>query len=285
MTFTINVKEPWFSSLSRMGIEYLANDVFHRCAPSDVPAVCSYDSENFIMIREAAPEACRMWKTDLLEGMFDYKVATNTIDALLAVHNTCATDQDVARDFSDKQEFYNLRVAPYIEFTVKRHPELKERAEPLVDLLMNSAITLVHGDFSPKNIMVLNRRIYILDFEVAHYGHPAFDLAFFSCHFILKSIKNKKYAPAYLDMLEFMVERYFSMENFMDKKILESIYVRILAFLLLARVDGKSPVEYLEMESDRNIVREVSHMVAVGDFTSFAEVRDCVNTSLHKERE
>jgi len=41
-------------------------------------------------------------------------------------------------------------------------------------------ICLVLADFSPKNILITDQGIHLVDFETAHYGDPAFDLGFSS---------------------------------------------------------------------------------------------------------
>ena len=96
---------------------------------------------------------------------------------------------------------------------------------------------------------------------MAHYGHPAFDVAFFSNHFILKAVKNKKYAPSYLNMLGYMQEIYFDKMDYMDKKQLENSYVRTLSLLMIARVDGKSPAEYITDDSDKDLVRKLGFTI------------------------
>jgi aminoglycoside phosphotransferase (APT) family kinase protein len=106
--------------------------------------------------------------------------------------------------------------------------------------------------------MVKGRSIWILDFEVAHYGHPSFDLAFFSTHFILKAVKNKQWAGAYLSMLEYMLDIYFSGIHFMSPSYLDRSFTKLLSLLMLARVDGKSPAEYIAAEEDRELVRALA---------------------------
>ena len=198
----LKVKEDWFCDPNRMGIEYRSNEIYHRLAPDCAPKVFFYDAENFIYGREAVPESCGTWKEDLLTGLLDFSVAEKTINTLLLVHDGCAGDKEVAEIFADKKIFYELRISPYIEFTVGKYPELIDYSKPIIKELMDSTITLVHGDFSPKNIMVVGRNISVLDYEVAHYGHPSFDIAFFSNHLILKSVKTKHAAGGYLAMLK-----------------------------------------------------------------------------------
>ncbi len=269
----LKTKDTWLCDPNRMNIEYESNRIYHELLPNNAPAVYFYDEENYLYGREAVPEGCPMWKQDLLSGLLDFQVAKKSIETLVNVHNECHNREDVKKIFADKSIFYDLRISPYIEFTVGKHPEIAEYAKRVSDEMMNNSISLVHGDYSPKNIMVIGREISVLDYEVAHYGHPAFDLAFFSNHFILKAVKFDEYPEAYLSMLEYMVSIYFNSMTFMDKKEFESTYIRTLALLFLARVDGKSPVEYLVGDDKKQaLVRKISFRIINERIETFAEL-------------
>ncbi|MCD8139675.1 MAG: aminoglycoside phosphotransferase family protein [Planctomycetaceae bacterium] len=261
----LKVKETWLCDPNRMHIEMMSNDIYHKLVPDNAPAVYFYDAENYIFGREAAPDGCAMWKSDLLGGLLDCVVAAKVMQSLVVVHNHCSRDAQARKDFADKTIFHDLRISPYITFVVGKYPAIADFAQPVVDTLMQSQITLVHGDFSPKNVMVDGRKIYILDFEVAHYGHPAFDLAFFSNHFLLKSVKNKQWNGAYLTMLRYMLDRYFAEMDFMDGGDLEATFIRLLALLFLARVDGKSPAEYITEETDKALIRSIAFSMIEDD--------------------
>ncbi|MCC8189158.1 MAG: phosphotransferase, partial [Planctomycetes bacterium] len=274
----LRVKETWLCDPDRMRIEMLANEMYHRLVPENVPAVYFYDHENFLFGREAAPDRCSMWKADLLAGKLDYLVAEKVIHSLVTVHNHCARNVRVHDTFADKTIFHDLRISPYLEFMAAKDARIAAYAAPVIATLMAAAITLVHGDFSPKNIMVDGQRVYLLDFEVAHYGHPAFDLAFFANHFLLKSVKNRRWNFAYLGMLRHLLDRYFDAMDFMDGTDLEATFVRLLALLFLARVDGKSPVEYITEEADKELIRRVAFELMDHDITSRREMLDLVAT-------
>lgn len=258
----LKVAEVWKCDPNRMKVEYDSNKIYHKLIPENAPEVYFYDEENYVYGREAVPETCRMWKEDLMSGLIDFEVARKSIETLNVVHNQCAGNRDVAKRFSDKTIFYNLRISPYIEFTVRKHPELKDDAERVIQEMTRNGITLVHGDYSPKNIMVQGRAISVLDYEVAHYGHPAFDLAFFFNHMILKSVKFPELSDTFLNLLQYMYHIYFSNVTFMDGKELEDCTVRTLALLMIARVDGKSPVEYLVGDAEKQErVRKIAFQV------------------------
>ena len=282
----LKTKEVWKCDPNRMNIEYESNRVYHELVPECAPEVYFYDEENYIYGREALPEDWRMWKEDLLKGLLNFSSSAKVIDALSTVHNSCAGDKEVKKIFENKEIFYQLRVSPYIEFVVGKHPELSRFSEEVNGFLMDESITLVHGDFSPKNIMTDGEAVSVLDHEVAHYGHPAFDLAFFSTHFVLKAVKNKAWAAAYLVMLSSMLDRYFKNVTFMDRGKLESDYVKTWAFIILARVDGKSPAEYIVEDFDKELVRKIAFRIFEAEDWNFDNVvfmiREEVEAVLHE---
>ncbi len=267
----LKVADTWESDQSRMIIEKEALDVYARLVPTATPAPISYDAENYIMIREAAPEDCPMWKTHLMEGLLDFEVARAAIEALSTIHNGTAGDSKVAGTFADGSFFYSLRISPYIQRVVEKHPQLEDASREVIDFLMGEKIALIHGDYSPKNILVDGRGICILDLEVAYYGHPCFDLAFFSNHFLLKTVKNKQYGGAYIEMLRYMLKIYFDRLTCLPREKMESDTVRTLAFLFLARVDGKSPAEYITEEGDKEIIRRTAIQAIEEDVRTYEE--------------
>jgi hypothetical protein len=279
----LKVKELWECDPGRMVIEHKALEVYARLVPGCVPAPVFYDGDNYIMCRQAAPEECPMWKTQLLEGLLDFRVAQKSIETLLTVHNKTAPAAEIRATFQDTDIFYSLRINPYIEFTAAKYPEFKRCADSINAMLMNEKICLVHGDYSPKNILVSGRDIFVLDMEVAHFGHPAFDLAFFLNHFLLKSVKNKIWGGAYLAMLGCMAHFYLSGLTCINAREMEASTVRVLAFLFLARVDGKSPAEYITGEEDKDLIRKMAFVMLRENFTSFGEVVRLVKAELDRE--
>jgi hypothetical protein len=276
----LKVKENWECDPGRMIIEHRALEVYARLVPSCVPAPVFYDGDNYIMCRQAAPEDCPMWKAQLLEGLLDFRVAQKAIETLLVVHNKTAGEARLRETFGATDVFYSLRINPYIEFTVTKYPEFREPADRVSAMLLNEKIALVHGDYSPKNILVSGEDIFVLDMEVAHFGHPAFDLAFFLNHFLLKSIKNKMWGGAYLAMLRYMARVYLGGLSCMDAREMEGAAVRVLAFLFLARVDGKSPAEYITGEADKNLIRKIACAMLRENLASLGEVICLVEAEL-----
>lgn len=268
----LNVEANWECDPKRIRIEHEALTVYRNIVPDCVPTPISFDDSNYVMIREAVPESWRMWKTDLLEGKLDYVVAEKAAAALAKVHNETAGCAAVEEQFGDRKIFYDLRVEPYVEYVSNRYPEIREKGMKLAHKLMSEQIALIHGDYSPKNILVHDDQICILDMEVATYGHPCFDLAFFTNHFLLKAVYRKQLADEYLKMLKCILDTYFKQQNYLDSSVLERDTVQTLAFLFLARVDGKSPVEYLKEKTDQEIVRMAALKMIRNDVRSYDQV-------------
>lgn len=276
----LNVAAVWECNPERIRMEHEALKIYNEIVPDCVPKPIAYDSTNYVMIREAVPESWVMWKSELLNGRLQDAIAEKAAAALAEVHNRTAGNEQIREVFGDPSVFYTLRVEPYIEYPVGRYPEIREQSRVLADKLMTEQIALIHGDYSPKNILVHDDQICILDMEVAYYGHPCFDLAFLTNHFLLKAVFRKELADRYLNMMLKMVQLYFDRENFTDRKKLEADTVRTLAFLFLARVDGKSPVEYLKEEVDRNLVRAAAMEMIRKEYESYDEITACLKRHL-----
>lgn len=268
----LKVRDLWECDPKRIQVEHNALLVYEKIIPDCVPRPISYDEKNYIMIREAVPEDWHMWKEELLDGELNYQVAEKAIRALFTIHNRTAASDEARAQFRDSQFFYFLRINPYIEHVVEKYPFLKNRAQQVIDFLMDQKIALIHGDYSPKNILTRDAQICILDMEVAYFGNPCFDVAFFANHFLLKAVRRKEWGPGYLAMLRYMMRLYFSNITYMDPTTVEEQTVRTLGFLFLARIDGKSPVEYLTNENDKELVRKLAVTMLNGNFTTFEQV-------------
>ena len=280
----LKVKDVWECDPGRIITEHKAHEVYAALVPESVPPTLFADGENKVIGRIGAPDGTPMWKTQLLAGLLDFRVAFKAIDALLRIHNKSSRDEEIRRGFADNAIFHDLRISPYIEKTVSVHPELRRRADAVIHRLMTEKTVLNHGDFSPKNIMVQGEKIYILDYEVAHMGHPSFDLAFFFNHFMLKAVKNKQWRDAYLNMLLYMAEHYFGCIDFTDGALLERQTAELLAFMLLARVDGKSPAEYITLECDKNLVRRAASAILRADAPDLRAAAALLKNEIETER-
>lgn len=168
------------------------------------------------------------------------------------------------RAFADKRLFVQLRVEPFHRVCMTRHPDLAPAIEAVVRGLLDSNECLVHGDFSPKNMLVGPRDVWVLDWEVAHVGSPTFDRAYLLSHLILKAVYRPQNRGHYRGAADAFLEAYGEADES------PSWLAANVACLLLARVDGKSPASYLTARG-RETVRSVARST-LADATSSLEM-------------
>lgn len=272
----LRVKEDWFSDTGRIVSEQAGLRFYETVVPDMVPRFEFYDAENSLFAMEAAPPTAPMWKSLLMEGSIDFRIGRRIGAALAAVQNIAAQDPDARATFASQKTYIELRIDPYLRFTATKHPDLAAIVEREADRLLNNRLTLVHGDFSPKNVLVAGPRLYILDFEVSHIGDASFDLGFLVNHFVLKAIKNRHWAAAYLNLMRDTTRHYLDLVRFTDPAVLEYDTVRTFALLFLARVDGKSPAEYITSDSDKALTRRLAKDILRQDLRTFADVEALV---------
>jgi aminoglycoside phosphotransferase (APT) family kinase protein len=197
-------------------------------------------------------EGFRNWKTDLLSGVFSPTNARHAGRLLGNIHRASWNDPKVAREFDAMHLFTELRVNPYLRATADKHPPLAGIILAEADRLENSRQCLIHGDYSPKNMLHRNGRLVILDCEVACHGDAAFDLAFLLNHFLLKGLFHAPLHTTLPTLFEAAWTTYAEALGPKASPVLETA-ARLLPMLLLARVDGKSPVEYLSAKKQETV--------------------------------
>jgi aminoglycoside phosphotransferase (APT) family kinase protein len=251
----LRVAQHWEAPVDRNRYEWRWMQVAGAAVPGSTPRLLAAGDGLFAMEDLGM---LPLWKNELREGRADAGFARALGDRLAAIHRATAWREDIAREFDTDANFRALRLEPYLEAAAMRHPA---RAPALHALAARTAATrraLVHGDVSPKNILVGPAGPVFLDAECAWYGDPAFDLAFCLNHLLLKCRWRPQHAARYLDCFDALREAYLAGVGWEPREALEARAATLLPGLLLARVDGKSPVEYLEREEEKDSVRRVA---------------------------
>ncbi len=250
----LRVRDAWFADVSRNAVECAFLQRVGRMLPGAVPRVLFANPRAGYFAMEYLGEGFANWRTQLLEGVFAPAAARRAGQMLGRIHRQSTGDPDLRRTFDTTANFHQLRTAPYLLTTGERHPDLRAHFETEARRLEATRECLVHGDFSPKNLLLAADRLVLLDCEVAWYGDPAFDVAFFLNHLCLKRLYHAPHGGALRAMIREFLDGYRT-EHPAAASEVESRAARLLPLLLLARVDGKSPVEYL-VPSRAQFVRE-----------------------------
>ena len=251
----LRVEVDWFSDPARIVREALALQWLGKWLPKEhtVPLVF-LDRQNHILAMQAVPYPHQNWKTLLLDGRLIHHHVHQFARLLAIIHRRALEDrEDAAKDFADRSFFQSLRLEPYYAYTGEQEAGAKVFLRRLITETLQREDTVVHGDYSPKNILVHGGNLIPLDHEVMHWGDPAFDIGFSLTHFLSKA---NHLAPRRMDFARAAQNFWMTyglhlgpvpwLEGF------EARCVKHTLACLLARVRGRSPLEYLNAgEADR----------------------------------
>jgi 5-methylthioribose kinase len=251
----LRVAMEWLAPLGRIWTESATIGALHEILPEGtVPRVLFEDRPNYLFAMTCAPDDAVTWKSQLMEGQVDPEIADRLGTILGTIHAEGSRHPALQGTLADTSLFEQLRVDPYYRTVARRHPDLAPRIEAVIAAMdrPSDERTLVLGDFSPKNILVHGGGLVLLDFECAHAGDPAFDLGFFLTHLVLKQIRavvaGTSDDPCYVGLTRPFWHSYLERRALEPGGMAELIHRANLhtAACSLARVDGKSPVEYLD---------------------------------------
>lgn len=278
----LNVDDDWYADTSRNNNEQKFLRYLSGIKKDAVPKLLYSNSEHSFFVMEFLDEEFQNWKRQMLNGFFNAQVANKSAVLLATIHKKSWHNEDLKEEFNKAENFYELRTEPYLVTTGERHDELKDLFFDEVERLKTYQEAIVHGDFSPKNILVNKERIVLLDHEVAWFGDPAFDLAFFLNHLYLKMLVYYKKSGVIKDLTNVAWTTYFDQ---MGERILQEMETRtnrLLLMMMLARIDGKSPVEYLDNDQQEFVRRFVKKHLPAKSFTQ-KEINSEWKSELKKE--
>jgi len=277
----LRVQDDWRSERGRIYREAESIQALRPLlGPEVLPEVIYIDRENYLFVMTAAPDGSVSWKESLLAGQVDLAVARQAGTLLAKMINASREDAGLQKKFEDRTVFDQLRIDPYYRTTAKRHPDVRAALVQLMANSWNVQTALVHGDYSPKNLLVRDGNIFLIDFEVIHWGDPAFDAAFLLNHLFLKSLHQPHFAPLYFAAAREFWKALAAEARDAASRGFEVLTIRHLGALMLARIDGKSPVEYIRDEETKERVRAVAKRILREQPQNLASVMQIVRQSV-----
>jgi aminoglycoside phosphotransferase (APT) family kinase protein len=251
--------------------------------PDAVPAILGDDPESSLFAMAwLDPADHPVWKLQLRDGIVDGATAREVGRRLALIHARTAGRSELAERFATDHIFFPIRLEPYLQAAARAHADCAPALQRLVEITASNKRALVHGDVSPKNILVGPRGPVFVDAECAWYGDPAFDLAFCLNHLLLKCVWRPRWWAVYLQSFTTLFETYLAGVQWEPAAQLEARVAHLLPGLFLARVDGKSPVEYVTDDRDRDKVRRVARQLLLQPVDRLAAVRDAWRADIAK---
>lgn len=284
----LRVAQEWLADRSRIHREAASLRYLERVLPGEtLPTVVHEDPDDFLFVMTAAQGGAPTWKDELLAGRVDMQVAASVGTLLGSMHQCSMVSQDdITADllvFADQGPFVQLRIDPYHRATALAHPDLADCLEAAAQSMLDDRVCMVHGDYSPKNVMVCRNddtqpTAFLLDFEVVHLGNPVFDLAFMLNHLALKAIHRPELAGEYNAAGSAFWSAYRSSSPSIaaDGETLQRASILQMGALLLARIDGKSPAEYIVAEREKRSARGIARAILAHEIQALPDLHDAL---------
>jgi aminoglycoside phosphotransferase (APT) family kinase protein len=252
----LRVQVDWRAPVARAHTEVQWLTLVAQIDPALVPKVVGEDSPRHMFAMDyLSPERHPVWKAELAAGHADPEFAASVGAALGRIHAATAGQHQIADQFAAQAQFFALRLEPYLLYTAQRHPDVSGHIRELAHSIATARIALMQGDVSPKNILCGPCGPVFLDAETAAYGDPAFDLAFCLNHLLLKCVWHPQFSEQYLRCFVALSQAYVGCVAWEPPHDINRRTAALLPALMLARIDGKSPVEYIRDPSDQDFVR------------------------------
>ena len=244
--YRLDVRDNWTADPRRAHREGAIMSVLDgSLGPLRVPRVYRIHDDPPVLEMEWLPPPAVNWKAELLAGRVDLGVVNALAQGMTVLHQLAVPAGSAGP--AGTGLFDSLRLDPYYRHVAARHGEHAAALDQLIaDCTGYQPARLVHGDFTPKNVLATDGPPVLLDWEVIHAGDPAFDLGMLSAHLLLKACRDRP-APAASPLWLAAA----ALAQAYDGPADPGLAVRHTGAIMLARLWGKSPVDYLTGEPER----------------------------------
>ena len=271
----LKVPQLWEAPIERNDAEWKWLAAAETIWPGSVPRLVSQDRDAGLFVMEYLdPDRYPNWKGQLRDGILSEETAIAVAERLVAIHAATAGRPEVAAMFDTGDCFYAIRLEPYLVATGRAHTDLAPVLEALSSATLATKTALVHGDVSPKNILIGPTGPLFINSECAWYGEPAFDLAFCLNHLLLKCLWRPQNARGFLRLFDRLTDTYLAGVSWQPRATMEALTAALLPALLLGRIDGKSPIEYVTDAREKNQVRNFARRFIATQVDRLDVIRD-----------
>jgi len=270
----LRVAADWRAPIERNAKEAAWIKAVGAFMPQAVPRLLAEDAGGGMFAMDyLPPQSFEGWKAQLQRGHVMASTSAEVGRRIARIHGRFANSAAAEAEFATDTTFHAIRLEPYLLATARAHPDRAAALERLAEVTARTKLTLVHGDVSPKNILVGPEGPVFIDAECAWFGDPAFDVAFCLNHLLLKCLWVPAAGSRLLTAFDAMATTYLGAVDWEPAEQIDRRAAQLLPGLFLARIDGKSPVEYLTEERDKDAVRRVARSLLADPLDHLAEIR------------
>ena len=277
----LQTRKPWFSRLDRIWRETdFMQTVTPLLPPGVIPHVLFEDRKNYLFAMDAVDANHTVWKAELLAGRADPQIARTAGEYLATIHRETTFSKELKKRWQDNEVFIQLRVDPFYRSIAEVDSEIQSHIRLMIEEMFQNRVCAVHADFSPKNILLTNRGLSLVDFETGHFGDPAFDLGFFLSHLLLKTVLHADVCENFLNLAREFWNSYSkgvegwtgSGTNLLAENELQRRTILHLAGCMLARIDGTSTIDYLPQQTQQKFIRSFCRKIFLNPPSGLQEV-------------
>ena len=272
------VKKNWISDTNRIKFEYLWLKHCQKILNKNIPRTYEFNNKGKYIVMEYLNSP--KYKT-LKQLYFKKIINLNTIKSiskhLYKIHSNSNNLKTKKIFEANNRNFYDLRIDPYFNEVGRVYPKYKKYIKNINKKYFENSTTLVHGDFSPKNILIGKNKIIYLDAECCNFGDPVFDLVFFTNHLLIKSIFFKHESKEFINSYRVFYREYLKNLSLKNYNSYIARIIKMTPIMLLARIDGKSPVEYIISNKIKNTIRNKSFLLLDSKINSLNDIIKVIN--------
>ncbi len=276
----VQIKERWWTDRKRIFAEKNCIEILANILPPDIfPDALSEDRTNFILVTTGPAKDAVLWEDQLNGGRVDLQIAAQAGELLASVHNLTAGQRELKTMFKELKPFEQLRIEPLYKSISGQFPDIQKQVEGRARELMKPGKCLVLADLRPRNVYVNQGELYLVDFATAHYGHPSFDLGFYSADLCLKAMLNHPQKAAFLEAINVFWMAYFKIAEYPKAAETEREALSDFGCLLLALVAGRAPVVEAD-EAFRDITYRICQSLMFTELEKIEDITEFINRTL-----
>jgi hypothetical protein len=242
----LRVEEEWRADPERIFAEGEALEWFNDLTPEYAPRPLAAVEKSWALLLPMAPSPSPDLRRIILDSpLLFQEEAARTLGKILFEWHAADPGKALGSRLDDITRLTDLRVDPFYRDMAGRWASHQKVIYALAEELLEVRTAVVHGDFTPKNVLILpDGGLWVIDSEVSHIGNPVIDTAAMVAHLLLKQVLYRKDAHIHATLRR--AQKAFLSE--LGPESCPSSLGGHVGLFMAVRVAGRAQVPYLSEE-------------------------------------